>query len=68
MATYATAELLQRWKQQTLTQEQAIGQLLQHIDELKPWFHRFDAVLVVVGLIAVAWFVRKQLKARRALS
>ena len=35
MATYPTAELLQRWKQQTLTQEQAIGQLLQHIDELK---------------------------------
>lgn len=39
-------------------------QLGEHIDELKPWFHRFDAVLVVVGLIAVAWFVRKQLKAR----
>src|SRR5438046_137556 len=38
----------------------------EHIDELKPWFHRFDAVLVVIGLAAVAWFVRKQLKARRA--
>lgn len=36
----------------------------QHIDELKPWFHRFDAVLVAVGLVAVAWFVRKQLRAR----
>jgi len=35
MATYATAELLQRWKQQTLSQEQAIGQLLQHIDALQ---------------------------------
>ena len=35
MATYATAELLHRWKQQTLTQEQAIGQLLQHIDALQ---------------------------------
>jgi len=35
MSTYTTAELLQRRKQQTLTQEQAIGQLLQHIDELK---------------------------------
>lgn len=34
MATYTTAELLHRWKQQTLTQEQAIGQLLQHIDTL----------------------------------
>ncbi|HEY2030722.1 MAG TPA: DedA family protein [Myxococcales bacterium] len=40
----------------------------QHIDVLKPWFHRFDAVLVVIGLAAVVWFVRKQLKARRALS
>src|SRR5207245_5500531 len=40
----------------------------EHIDELKPWFQRFDAVLVVAGLVAVAWFVRKQLKSRRALS
>lgn len=40
----------------------------QHIDVLKPWFHRFDAVLVIIGLAAVVWFVRKQLKARRALS
>jgi len=42
MATYTTAELLQRWKQQTLTQEQAIGQLLQHIDELKQRMTEFD--------------------------
>jgi len=40
----------------------------EHIDVLKPWFHRFDAVLVIIGLAAVVWFVRKQLKARRALS
>jgi membrane protein DedA with SNARE-associated domain len=40
----------------------------EHIDELKPWFHRFDAVLVAAGLILVAWFVRKQLKGRRAVS
>ena len=40
----------------------------EHIDDLKPWFHRFDAVLVAAGLILVAWFVRKQMKARRALS
>jgi membrane protein DedA with SNARE-associated domain len=37
----------------------------EHIDQLKPWFHRFDAVLVVVIVIAVAWFVRQQLKERR---
>ena len=36
----------------------------EHIDQLKPWFHRFDAVLVVIGLAAVIWFIRKQLKAR----
>jgi ubiquinone biosynthesis protein UbiJ len=42
MATYPTAELLQRWKQQTLTQEQAIGQLLQHIDELKQRLAELD--------------------------
>jgi membrane protein DedA with SNARE-associated domain len=36
----------------------------EHIDELKPWFHRFDAVLVVVGLIAAGWFVRHELKMR----
>jgi membrane protein DedA with SNARE-associated domain len=40
----------------------------EHIEVLKPWFHRFDAVLVAVGLVVVVWFVRKQLKARRALS
>ncbi len=38
----------------------------EHIDELKPWFHRFDAVLVAVGVVAVAWFVWRQLKARKA--
>ncbi|MCA1829715.1 MAG: DedA family protein [Myxococcales bacterium] len=40
----------------------------EHIDQLKPWFHRFDAVLVALGVIAVAWFVRKQLKERRTAS
>jgi membrane protein DedA with SNARE-associated domain len=46
-----------------------VGMILgEHIDQLKPWFHRFDALLVAAGLLAVAWFVRKQLKARRALS
>ena len=39
----------------------------ENLDVLKPWFHRFDAVLVAAGLIVVAWFVRKQLKARRTL-
>ena len=34
MATESAEVLFNRWKQQTLTQEQAIGQLLQHIDAL----------------------------------
>lgn len=34
MATESAAALLNRWQQQTLTQEQAIGQLLQHIEAL----------------------------------
>jgi membrane protein DedA with SNARE-associated domain len=40
----------------------------EHIDVLKPWFHRFDAVIVTAGLAAVVWFVHKQLKTGRALS
>lgn len=37
----------------------------EHIDELKPWFHRFDAVILIVGLAGTVWFVRRELKARR---
>ena len=40
----------------------------EHIDQLKPWFHRFDAVLVAIGIVAVAWFIWRQLKERRAVS
>jgi membrane protein DedA with SNARE-associated domain len=40
----------------------------ENIDLIKPWFHRFDAVLVAIAVVAVAWFIRKQIKARRALS
>ena len=34
MAMESAEVLFQHWKQQTLTEEQAIGQLLQHIDAL----------------------------------
>ena len=34
MATESAEVLLNRWKQQTLTHEQAIGQMLQHIEAL----------------------------------
>jgi membrane protein DedA with SNARE-associated domain len=43
-------------------------ELGEHIDVLKPWFHRFDALLVVAGLLAAGWFVFRQLKQRRAVS
>lgn len=36
----------------------------EHIDELKPWFHRLDAVLFVAGVMAVGWFIRNELRAR----
>jgi membrane protein DedA with SNARE-associated domain len=37
----------------------------EHIDELKPWFHRFDAVIIAIGLVFAVWFVRRELRARR---
>jgi len=39
----------------------------EHIDELKPWFHRFDAVLVVIVVVAAGWFVRNELRSRSEL-
>ena len=43
------------------------AKLGEHIDELKPWFHRFDAVLVAAGVAAVVWFIwRQRNKARKA--
>lgn len=35
MSMYTLEELLKRWKQETLTVEQAIGQILQHLIALQ---------------------------------
>jgi membrane protein DedA with SNARE-associated domain len=37
----------------------------EHWESLKPYFHRADAVLVVLFVIGVIWFVRGRLKSRR---
>ncbi len=35
----------------------------EHWDELGAWFHRFDAVIVVVAVLALIWHVRRHLRA-----
>jgi membrane protein DedA with SNARE-associated domain len=37
---------------------QKLGQRWESDPRLKAWFHRFDAVIVLVLVLAVAWFVR----------
>ncbi|HMN31577.1 MAG TPA: hypothetical protein PKE45_25735 [Caldilineaceae bacterium] len=36
MSTYSITELMQRWRKGELTAEQAVGYLLQNLEE---WFH-----------------------------
>jgi membrane protein DedA with SNARE-associated domain len=35
-------------------------------DYLRPWFHRFDAVIAVVIIIAGVWFIRARVRAFKA--
>jgi membrane protein DedA with SNARE-associated domain len=35
-------------------------------DYLRPWFHRFDAVIALVIIAGAAWFVRSRLRALKA--
>jgi membrane protein DedA with SNARE-associated domain len=47
------------------------GQLGEQWDKneaLKDWFHRFDFVIVIVGVIAAAWWVRRHLRAMKGHS
>lgn len=37
-------------------------------DKLKPYFHRFDAVLAVVIVIGAVWFIRSRVRAMKAHS
>ncbi|MGH9825693.1 MAG: DedA family protein, partial [Blastocatellia bacterium] len=41
---------------------QKLGEQWDKNEALKAWFHRFDFLIVIVGLIAVAWWIRRHLK------
>ena len=41
---------------------QKLGEQWDKNEALKLWFHRFDFVIAVIGLLAVAWWVRRHLK------
>lgn len=49
MATHSPSDLRQRWARSELTEQQAIGHLIQHLllvyerlDEIEKWLHRRD--------------------------
>ena len=44
---------------------QKLGERWDRDDTLKTWFHRFDFVIGIVGLIAVAWWVWRHIKHSR---
>jgi membrane protein DedA with SNARE-associated domain len=35
-------------------------------DYLRPWFHRFDAVIALVIIVGAAWFIRSRIRALKA--
>jgi len=44
-----------------------LGQKLgEHWDELKPYFHRFDALIAAVLVLGAVWWVRRHLKQSKA--
>lgn len=43
---------------------QKLGEQWDKNDTLKTWFHRFDFVIGIVGLLAVAWWVWRHIKHR----
>ncbi|MFN2530705.1 MAG: DedA family protein [Pyrinomonadaceae bacterium] len=44
---------------------QKLGEQWNRDDTLKTWFHRFDFVIGIIGVIAVAWWVRRHVKHSR---
>jgi len=44
---------------------QKLGEQWNKNDTLKTWFHRFDFVIGIIGLIAVAWWVWRHIKHSR---
>jgi membrane protein DedA with SNARE-associated domain len=45
---------------------QILGEQWDKNDTLKSWFHRFDFVIGIIGLLAVAWWVWRHVKHSRA--
>jgi membrane protein DedA with SNARE-associated domain len=45
---------------------QKLGEQWDKNDTLKTWFHRFDFVIGIVGVLAVAWWIRRHIKHSRA--
>ena len=44
---------------------QKLGEQWNKDDTLKTWFHRFDFVIGIVGVLAVVWWIRRHLKHSR---
>jgi len=44
---------------------QKLGEKWNKDDTLKTWFHRFDFVIGIVGLLAVVWWVHRHIKHSR---
>jgi membrane protein DedA with SNARE-associated domain len=42
------------------------AQLGEHREQLKPWFHRFDAVIGAIIVLGGIWFLRSRIKAYKA--
>jgi membrane protein DedA with SNARE-associated domain len=45
---------------------QKLGEQWNKDDTLKTWFHRFDFVIGIVGVLAVAWWIRRHIKHSRS--
>jgi len=46
---------------------QKLGEEWDKNEALKTWFHRFDFVIGIVGLLCIAWWIRRHLKVREPL-
>jgi membrane protein DedA with SNARE-associated domain len=44
---------------------QKLGEQWNRDDTLKTWFHRFDFLIGIIGVLAVAWWIRRHFKHER---
>jgi membrane protein DedA with SNARE-associated domain len=44
---------------------QKLGEQWNKDDTLKTWFHRFDFLIGIIGVLAVAWWIRRHIKHER---